>query len=257
LLLAALLLAAARPAEGVIPNASRVMQAVADANRVAKRDRTLRLSVDLLRGNDEVVARGELLADPSGRARLELAGRSGIVERHLRTGISYQASRNGESLPAPTPLLPPVALLQAGSAAALETALRTLGAAPEAIALGHAGEHDCYVLGGRLAGPDRGEAPRRAAFWVDLESFQAVRIDRADGVRYRLGPPATLGGLRVPGWIAVEVPGQLERRLVIREAESIRPEARAFDPEWLRTPAAGSAPAPGAAPAAAVDGRRQ
>lgn len=245
---AACLLAA--PALAALPAADRVTGAVAGANRTARRAAPLELAVELVRGGSEVVGTGTLVAHPSGLARLELRGAGGLVERHLLLGSAHQASRNGQPLPDPQPFLPPLQLLQAGSAAALESALGQLGAAAGELALGRAEESDCYVLGGREPGPDRGP-PRRAALWVDLRSFEAVRVDRADGVRFRLGPPSVFGEIRFPAWIGMEAPAEEEVRLVVRSAARSGVGPSEFRSEWLSGPAAGELPGvPGRRPPA-------
>jgi hypothetical protein len=229
----ALLALAAGPARAALPDAGRLLEAVADANGAAGRAVALRLELELARGEGEAVGSGELLADPSGRARLELRVSGEPVERHLRLGRDYRASRDGEALASPWPLLPPLALLQEPSAARLAAALEREGVATGAVALGRAEGRDCYVLGGRSPGPERGEPPLRAALWVDLESFEAVRIDRADGVRYRLGPLQPFGRVLLPAWFEAEVGGERELRLRVRRADPLRPGAGAFDPAWL------------------------
>lgn len=231
---AALSLAAA--AHGVIPAAPRVIEAIAEGNRASGRGVALALELELVRGDGEVVGTGELLADPSGRSRLELRAPSGLVERHLRLGRDYRASRNGEALDAPKPLLPPLAWLQIGDGPDLETALRREGIASREVVLGRAGDRDCYVIGGRMPGSRDGEPPLRAALWVELEELQPVRIDRADGVRYRLGPSSKFGKLRVPGWIQVEMAGQPYLRLVVRAARAVPPSRASFEPGWLAAP---------------------
>ena len=79
-----------------------------------------------------------------------------------------------------------------------------------------------------------------------VEALQPVRIDRADGIRYVLGPPTKFGPLRVPGWIQVEVAGQRYLRMRVRGAQTAAPASTSFDPSWLVAPGP-AAPAPGAA----------
>lgn len=246
-LLAGLFVSWGSAAAGVIPPASRVIEAVADGNRASGRGVGLRLELELVRGDGAVVGTGELLADPAGRSRLELRAPSGLVERHLRSGRDYRASRNGEELDTPKPLLPPLGWLQIVDGSALQTALRREGIASGQVMLGRAGDRDCYVIGGRVPGTRQADPPLRAALWVDLEELQPVRIDRADGVRYRLGPASKFGKLLVPGWIQVEVAGQQNLRLVVRAAEAVPPSAGSFDPGWLAAPGPiREAPAPAA-----------
>lgn len=247
-LFALALLAPAGPAGGVIPSAQRVLAAVAEGNQAAGRTGALRLDLELVGREGTVVGTGEILADPSGQARLELRAPSGLVERHLKRGGSYRASRNGTPLADPKPLLPPLALLQLAAALDLETALRRAGVATGELVLGRAGDLDCFVIGGRLPGVDRGDPPLRAAFWVDVESLQPVRIDRPDGIRYALGSGSKFGSLELPAWIQVEVAGRADLRMVIRSAEVVRPAPGSFDSGWLAAPrpAAPSPPPPAA-----------
>lgn len=240
----------AGPSPAVIPSSSKISGAVADANRAARRTQVLELSVELQSADGEVLARGTLLTHPSARARVELEG-GGHVERHLRVGSSYQATRDGTPLSHPRPFLPPLALIQAASGDALASALGSLGAAPGAIALGRVGDHDCYVLGGRAPGADTSGPPVLTALWVDLESFAPLRIDRSDGIRYRLGPMTPYGDVQLPAWIEVQAPNEPVYRLVVRGAGASRADATAFGAAWLETP---GAPAPAPADARAGGG---
>jgi hypothetical protein len=243
-----MLLSLAAAADGVIPAAPRVIEAVAEGNSASGRGVALRLELELVRPDGEVVGTGELVADPTGRSRLELRAPTGLVERHLRQGRDYRASRNGEALDTPKPLLPPLTWLQIVEGSDLEASLRRGGVATRQVTLGRAGDRDCYVIGGRIPGTRGGDPPLRAALWVDLEKLQPVRIDRADGVRYVLGPPSKFGKLRVPGWIQVEVAGQRSLRLVVRGAQAVPPSSASFDPGWLAAPRpVRSVPAPAAA----------
>jgi hypothetical protein len=222
---------------------------VAGINRTDRRATPLEIGVELVRDGSEVVGAGTLQIHPAGLARLELRGAAGLVERHLLLGASHAASRNGAPLANPPPFLAPLQLLQASSPAALESALGQLGAAPGEIALGRAGESDCFVLGGRDPGPDRAP-PRRAALWVDSTSFEAARIDRADGVRFELGPPDSFGEVRFPAWITVVAPAQPALRLVVRTVARSALDAGAFRREWLVEPVGANPPAaPPRAPA--------
>ena len=121
-------------------------------------------------------------------------------------------------------LLPPLFLLQTEQGPTLQTRIAELGGSPDAIVLGHEGDHDCYVLGGKGAA---------ASYWVEQESFAPVRIDLPDGVRYRLGPPRAKGGIELPSWIALEAPGRPALKMLIGEArpEAVAPDA--FAPGWL------------------------
>jgi len=178
-----------------------------------------------LKGEGEaVLASGTLLSDPRGAARLEVKHASGFVERQLRRGRSLEASRDGAPLADPVPLLPPLFLLQTDQGATLQTRIAELGGRPDAIALGHEGDHDCYVFGGKDAA---------ASYWVDQETLAPVRIDLEGGVRYRLGPPRTQGGIQLPAWIALEAPGRPALTMAIEAARAEAPGPDAFEPGWL------------------------
>jgi hypothetical protein len=223
----------AAPAFAVNPNAPRIADAVASSNRAAGRATPLWLDVTLRIGEGEPLAQGVLTTHPTGLARLELRSTRGFVERHLVQGSEYGASRDGKLLDQPRPFLPPVFLLQAVSGAALQAALSSFGVASERAELGLGDEHDCYVLGGRAARGADGVEPAQPSLWVDLESFEVVRIDRGDGVRFRFGPSENFGGVRLPRWISIEAPGQPPARLDILKATPANAPAASFTTEWL------------------------
>jgi len=233
LALGAALCLAAWAAFAYVPPADRVARAVAETNRALGRARTLelRVSVERVEGAEEgepagaqELAFGTLLTDPEGGARLEVQHASGFVERQLRRGKALEAVRDGSRIRSPHPLLPPLFLLQAEHGAVLQRRIAELGGSPDAVALGYEGDHDCFVLGGR-------DAP--AAYWVDQESFVPVRIDLPGGVRYRLGPPISHGGIELPSTITIEAPGSSTLRMKIQEVRAAPAPPDAFDPSWL------------------------
>jgi hypothetical protein len=173
---------------------------------------------------DTPLAKGTLLSDPGGAARLELAHAGGFVERQLRRGKQLEASRDRARLEDPHPLLPPLWMLQAGEGATLQMRIAELGGDPDAVALGFDGDHDCYVLGGRTG---------EASYWVDQESLAPVRIDLPGGVRYRLGPMRSQSGIELPAWIALDAPGRPTVTLAIESARPEVPAAGAFAADWL------------------------
>ncbi len=195
------LLAAAAAAH--VPSPARILQAVAETNVRSERTRGLRLEVELRDESGRVEASGQLWLDPSGAARLRLREPGGDVEEHEVVADVYRAQRNGRSISSPRPLLPPPQVLQAESAAELCGALFRLGADPDYVELGYQGAHDCYVLGGRSRDPGASE---RGALWVDVETLDPVRIDHANGIRFRLGPAVEAGRIRFPAWIGVRTP---------------------------------------------------
>lgn len=224
-------------ASAVIPNAQKVADALARANRQAGRAGPLILDVQLRIGDSPPLAAGELATHPTGLARLELRSSQGFVERHLLQGSEYTASRDGEVLRSPRPFLPPVFLLQAGSGAALRAALSSFGVSSGEVALGLAEDRDCYVMGGRLPGGSGEEDSRLPSLWVDMDTLDVVRIDGSDGVRFRFGPAGDFDGIRAPSWIAIEVPGQTPARLEVVRAARANAPAAAFGRDWLMAPA--------------------
>ena len=227
-----------------IPSAQRIADAVAVANRAAGRSEPLWIDVTLRIGEGEPLAQGVLTTHPTGLARLELRSTRGFVERHLVQGSEYGASRDGRLLEQPRPFLPPVFVLQAVSGAALQAALGSFGVAAEQAELGLGDEHDCYVLGGRAArGPD-GVERVQPSLWVDMESFEVVRIDRGDGVRFRFGPSQDFGAVRLPRWISIETPGQPPARLDLLKATPANAPAASFTLEWLLGPTSSPAASP-------------
>jgi hypothetical protein len=230
----ALALGAAGPGAAVIPNGGKIADAIAAANRDSGRSKPMLFEVTLTIGDGPVAARGRLASHPTGLARLELKSTRGFVERHLLQGNQHTASRDGEIVDRPHPFLPPVFLLQATSGAALTAALGSFGVAPGEPVLGRVGHDDCYVFGGRLP-PDRdGKERKLPSLWVNLETYEVVRIDRPDGVRFDFGPERSFdGGIRAPRWIRIEAPGQPPARLdIVRIAPATAPAA-AFGRDWL------------------------
>ena len=84
------------------------------------------------------------------------------------------------------------------------------------------------------------------SLWVDMQSFEVVRIDRGDGVRFRFGPTSDFGSLRLPSWISIEAPGQPPARLEIVKGVPANAPAASFSTEWLLGPtgSAGAAASP-------------
>lgn len=234
-----LVVAFATTAQAVIPPSWKVAQAVARANRNAGRTNPILLEVTLTIGEGQpVAAKGTLATHPTGLARLELASDRGFVERHLLQGTSYTASRNGAMIAAPRRFLPPVFLLQARSGEALTAAMESFAIATTESALGRVEDFDCFVFGGRLPRTAEIAGRRLSSMWVDLDSFDVVRVDGSDGVSYRFGPSQAFGKIRVPRWIAIEAPGQKPARLDILAATKANAPAAAFGSEWLLAPGA-------------------
>ena len=219
-----------------VPSAPKIAEAVAETNKISERAEPLLLEVALRVGDGKLMATGTLATHPTGLARLELRSTSGFVERHLVQGDEYRASRNGELLQNPHPFLPPVFLLQATSGAALSAALASFGVSEREVVLGRIGDHDCYVFGGRLPGPP-GEERLLPSFWVDVESYDPLRIVRDDGVEFELGPITVYDGIRLPSWIDIMTPEPFRARLEIRRVTPANAPAAAFHTDWLTPPA--------------------
>jgi len=230
-------LALALAAAAAIPSAAKIAEAVAEANQMSARAEPLLIDVALRIGAGEPAARGQLATHPTGLARLELRSDANFVERHLLQGDDYRASRDGQLLEKLQihPFLPPVFLLQATSGAALAAALESFGVSEQEVVLGRMGDHDCYVFGGRLPGPPDAER-LLPSLWVDIESYDPLRIVRADGVEYRLGPVSVYDGIRLPRWIEIVTPDQFRARLEVLRAAPANAPAAAFQVDWLVAP---------------------
>jgi hypothetical protein len=230
----------AASAAAFVPTAGKVVFHVARVNRSEGRAHPLELSVALRGADGETLGRGELLTDPRGLARLEIAV-DGAVERHLVRGGEYLAARDGVRLPAPAPWLPPLFFLQAGAGDVLMSALISLGADPEERVLGRLGEEVFWVVGGRDLPPPAnesaaqvGSAGPKAALWVSRDDFRVARIDRLDGTHYRIGPLRDHGDVKLPEWVRIERPDGPPARLEILSARRGRFDlAVTFGVDWL------------------------
>jgi hypothetical protein len=228
----------AATAQAVVPPTPKVAHAVAAANRNAHRTKPLLLKVSLTIGEGQpTAATGTLASHPTGLARLELKSNRGFVERHLLQGTAHSASRDGELIDDPRQFLPPVFFLQAGSGEALIAALESFGIASDDGVLGRVGDYDCFVFGGRLPRAEEERGRRLPSLWVDLESYDVVRIDGPDGARFHFGPVQEFSGIRVPRWIEIRAPGREVARLDILEASVANAPAAAFSRDWLTAPA--------------------
>jgi hypothetical protein len=215
------------------PAAEKLAGAVADTNRKAGRAKPLLIDVSLRIGDAAPSATGTLATHPTGLARLELRGPGGL-ERHLLQGNQYAASRDGVIVAAPSPLLPPLFLLQEDTSATLRAALASFGVSASEVGLGLADDRDCYVIGGRRPRIPGGDpAPMPPLLWVELGSFEVVAIDRADGTRYRFGPAGKFDGVVMPRWIEIAAPGAPTARLEVQRVAKASAPAAAFGREWL------------------------
>ena len=201
-----------------IPEPESAWSMVAQSNSAASRTRALALDIALVGADGAVVATGTARVEPNGRARLGVTFADGTVEMHERTPIDYQATRAGTRVEKPLRLIPPIALLQAGTAQGVADALRTIGGDPKLVDLGMDGAHDCWVLGGRDMGSF--DSNTRVSLWVDQESQQPVRIDDGSGTQYRFGTPKKGEGIRFPAWIEVRNATSPSLRI---DVKSVRP----------------------------------
>jgi hypothetical protein len=232
LLAAAACLLAPGPAGAATPSADKLAGAVAEANRKAGRAKALLLEVSLETAEGDSSATGTLVTQPTGLARLELRGSEGL-ERHLLQGSQYAASLNGEMLDSPRPLLPPLFLLQADTGASLRAALASFGVAASETGLGLSDDRDCYVIGGRPPSLPGGQPTAVPSLWVEIGTFEAAAVERADGVRYRFGPQGTFDGVKMPRWVEITAPGTAPLRLEIRRVARASAPAAAFGTGWL------------------------
>jgi len=173
--------------KAAVPQRDRVEKAIAKTNATAGRTRTMQIDVIVQIGDRPAVARGEILTDPSGRARLELRGAGDLVERHLLKEGESQAARDGQLLAQPRSFLPPLFVLQASNGESLRKALLSFRVAPDPLGLVECGEEDCLVLGDpgqdipRLPGPslsglEEYEREKAQAEEARRVEYEAVRI---------------------------------------------------------------------------------
>lgn len=266
---AAAVLLVAAAASAYVPPAERVEGAVAETNSAARRNKPLRLEVSLRLAGGDPVAKGELVTHPQGLARLELRTARGMVERHVLQGTEYRASRNGSAISEPRPFLPPLFLIQADSATTFRAALRSYGVWVDAIGLAPCGLRDCYVVGdpGKVPPPWSGESPEsgadtsaadrltdaprlgagaddgelgvgapRTRLWIDIETYDVLRIDFDDGVSVRLGPPGQFDKIRFPQWIQIDDPRRGSALLEVQRVTPVAAPAAAFGNSWLLSP---------------------
>ena len=268
--LAALLVSVA--ADAFIPDAARVVRAVAARNEDAGRAQPLRLDVVLRIEESDPIGSGILVTHPSGLARLELRGANGVVERHVLQGGEHLAMRNGSRLREPRAFLPPLFLLQADHELELRSGLGQLGANLDSIGLAPCGESDCYVIGDpsrvppayEPAAPEGSDGEREAvdlltgapfepiapaslgdpltvdgqrpSIWVDLVTFEPRRIDLRSGVRVWFGPPAQFGRVTVPAWFRIDEPGKRPATFDVLAVSPVDAAAAAFSRSWLEQP---------------------
>lgn len=130
-----------------VPRAERTLKAIAEVNKVSGRAKAIQLDLTMRIGDREPIASGELISHPTGLARLELRGYGGRVDRYLLSGSELQATKDGQRLDRPQPMLQPFFLLQPITEETLRAALQTFGVQSQWIGLAPCGEQDCFVIG--------------------------------------------------------------------------------------------------------------
>jgi hypothetical protein len=222
LLAATFLFSAAAAAR--IPEADRVVDAIARANRAANRSQPLRVDLLVRIAEGPVIAQGELETRPSGVARLELRGAAGLRERHLLDSKGRSAARNGEPVEDPRAFLLPIFLLQAGSGEALQGLLAHFGIDPGLLGLGLCGDANCYVLGDPVRTPPPFVVP-----WVLPPAIEEEDSDAAGDVPPEAAAEPASPAAPLP---VVEAPEALPAAF-----GSFWVETQRFEPRRLRSPA--------------------
>ena len=90
------------------------------------------------------------------------------------------------------------------------------------------------------------------SLWIDIQSYDPVRMVGVDGTEYRLAEVQSFKGIRLPRYIEIDPPGPLRARLEVLGATQADAPAAAFQPEWLQGPVGplGAEPGGGLEPAA-------
>jgi len=141
-------------AQAFIPKSDRTIREIAKVNESSGRSKAIQLELTMRIGEQDPIARGQLVSHPSGLARLELRGFSGRVDRYLLTGSELLGAKDGLRIDRPQPLLQPLFLMQPSTSSTLRTALESFDILSAAIGLATCGDHDCFVIGDpRLAAP--------------------------------------------------------------------------------------------------------
>ena len=82
----------------------------------------------------------------------------------------------------------------------------------------------------------RGASSPIARLWVDTESLQIQRIDRASGESLVLGPLVRFERLMVPAWLEIQEPGRDPIHFDVKRAIRVNANPQAFNPSWLFSP---------------------
>lgn len=84
--------------------------------------------------------------------------------------------------------------------------------------------------------PSRDPGAPVARVWVDVESLQIQRIDRASGESVSLGPLVRFERLLVPSWLEIEQSGRPAIHFDVKRAVRVNATPQAFHPSWLYAP---------------------
>ena len=89
----------------------------------------------------------------------------------------------------------------------------------------------------RVAGEAEQTAPPVSpGLWIDRKSFGIRGLDAVGGVRTRMGPEAVYDGVRFPGWVEIQEPGQETIRLHVLAISPVLGDPEVYGPAWLLEP---------------------
>jgi len=130
-------------------------------------------------------------------------------------------------------------------------------AAPDAESLDATAAADASGLAIQRGGSLAIEAPRDsnepvARLWVDTESLQIQRIDRASGESMQLGPLVRFERLLLPAWLEIHESGKDPIHFDVKRAIRVNANPQAFNPTWLYSPIDPIDPTASAVPAPAA-----
>jgi hypothetical protein len=186
---------------------------------------------------DQVLGKGEILANPSGLSRLEVRLARGSLERHLLRGNQYLVSRDGRRVSNPNPYLLPISVLQAGNEETLQYVFRSLKVLPENSALMRVDGEEAYFLGKRSneeLSVNLAESEETGGLWLAVEGLYPLKMRLGQGSVYFLGQELNWGKIRLPSYIDLEATEGIRYRIKIENAESVDAPAQIFSADWLQ-----------------------
>jgi hypothetical protein len=163
-----------------------------------------------------------------------------VASRDQRWLFAGGEALAGTNLPAP-PWIPDLEILSLADPEALMARLDQLGVDPNASDLARCGEFDCFVLGGRAAGPQ---------VWVNKDRFEVVRVRASAGAGVEFSAWQEWDGLRFPAEIRVfDAFGTISTFRVTAVAAARRLGEPDFSRAWVealppRAPAPSGVPPP-------------